>query len=166
MYWFYVPEMQKRTSTDCRNFRSYRGSNKASCAAQPGGFLCLFFRKDSVDSGAITITINMEATMPTRAKQCVIHPGQTVRLKPQEETVLTVKSGRLWVTQTGDPHDYFLEAGQQLRLRHTRTVLEAENDTPALCLWTHEAPKRRFFSWIWARTFDPSGDQHLTQLVH
>ncbi len=91
-----------------------------------------------MDSGAIY----MEATMSTRAIQCVIHPGQTVRLKPQDGAVLTVKSGRLWVTQTGDPHDYFLEAGQQLRLRHTRTVLEAVNDTPVLCLWTLDVPKR------------------------
>lgn len=99
--------------------------------------------------------------MSTRAIQCVIHPGQTMCLKPQDGAVLTVKSGRLWVTQTGDPHDYFLEAGQQLRLRQTRTVLEAENDTSVLCLWTHEASKRRFFSWIWAKTLDPSGDQRL-----
>lgn len=78
--------------------------------------------------------------MSTRAMQCVIHPGQMVRLKPLDGAVLTVKSGRLWVTQTGDPHDYFLDTGQQLRLRHTRTVLEAENGPPVL--WTLEAPKR------------------------
>ena len=113
-----------------------------------------------MDSGAIY----MEATMSTREIQCVIHPGQTVRLKPQDGAVLTVKSGRLWVTQTGDLHDYFLEAGQHLTLRQTRTVLEAENDAPAFCLWTHEAPKRRFFPWIWARAFDPSVDQHLIRI--
>ena len=39
---------------------------------------------------------------------------------------ITVQSGRIWLTQTGDPNDYFVEAGQRhVVARAGRVVIES-----------------------------------------
>ena len=41
-------------------------------------------------------------------------------------TVLTVISGRLWITQSGQTDDHFLCAGQSLEVGRGRLVIEAD----------------------------------------
>jgi hypothetical protein len=48
-------------------------------------------------------------------------------LTPTQPTSLHLKSGALWVTQTGDDRDHFLKTGQSMLLApHRVTVLQAE----------------------------------------
>lgn len=58
-------------------------------------------------------------TLPAgRATACYVRPG----------TVLHVHSGRLWLTQSGDPNDHFLVAGDSFQVASGHVVLQA--DTP------------------------------------
>ena len=69
----------------------------------------------------------------TRGELLTLEPGRTgVRIR--------CRSGRLWVTQAGDPRDHLLGAGQELLLtRRGRVVITALAES--LCL--PEAPGRR-----------------------
>ena len=55
-----------------------------------------------------------------------LEAGQTITVKDAGGMRLRVASGRLWVTCSGDPNDYFITAGQTLRLGSGPTVLEAD----------------------------------------
>lgn len=55
-------------------------------------------------------------------QRCVLQ-GQHVHLSIGKETVVTVVSGTLWVTQDGDVRDWVLEAGESKRFDHTADVL-------------------------------------------
>jgi Protein of unknown function (DUF2917) len=65
--------------------------------------------------------------------QLILLPGQAVRLHPLPTTTLKVVSGRVWVTQSGDPQDHFLGPGTSLMLDQGRLVLEAQGGRPASC---------------------------------
>ncbi|HEX5806405.1 MAG TPA: DUF2917 domain-containing protein [Macromonas sp.] len=54
--------------------------------------------------------------------------GQTLACYTRPGTLLRVRSGRLWLTQSGDPADHFLVAGDTFRVGSGRVVLQA--DTP------------------------------------
>ena len=56
---------------------------------------------------------------------------QTRTLDCPAQATLTVVSGRLWVTQSGDTDDYFLGAGQSLAIGHGRLVIEADGGCAA-----------------------------------
>ena len=46
-----------------------------------------------------------------------------LRLADQAGTTIRVSCGELWITQEGDPRDYYLTAGQSLTLTSQGTVL-------------------------------------------
>lgn len=53
-------------------------------------------------------------------------PGQARTLRAAPGLRLRVWSGRLWITGSGDPNDYFVAAGQTLTLGPGLLVLEAD----------------------------------------
>lgn len=57
---------------------------------------------------------------------------QVQTLTLASEALLNVVSGRLWVTQSNDPCDHFLDPQQPLHLRPGRVVLQAEKDSAFL----------------------------------
>ena len=52
--------------------------------------------------------------------------GCAVSVSVRERSLLRVSRGRLWVTRTGDPRDYFVFASQSLDLEPGQVVLEAD----------------------------------------
>jgi hypothetical protein len=60
--------------------------------------------------------------------------GQTQTLADGAQTELHVLRGVLWLTQSGDPTDYFLSAGQAMALAGTRAVVQAEGGRSAAYL--------------------------------
>ena len=60
--------------------------------------------------------------------------GQTRTLADGPQTELHVLRGVLWLTQSGDPTDYFLRAGQSMALAGTRAVVQADGGRPAAYL--------------------------------
>lgn len=61
--------------------------------------------------------------------------GQTLRCDARPGAVLRVRSGRLWLTQSGDSNDHFLVAGDTFRVGSTRVVLEADTPQAARFEW-------------------------------
>jgi hypothetical protein len=56
---------------------------------------------------------------------------------------IAVQSGRIWLTQTGDANDYFVDAGQRhVVARHGRVVIEALSPQSTLRVTT-AAPAAR-----------------------
>jgi len=56
---------------------------------------------------------------------------------------IAVQSGRIWLTQTGDANDYFVDAGQRhVVARHGRVVIEAFSPQATLRVTT-AAPAAR-----------------------
>jgi hypothetical protein len=56
---------------------------------------------------------------------------------------IAVQSGRIWLTQTGDANDYFVDAGQRhVVTRHGRVVIEAFSPQATLHVTT-AAPAAR-----------------------
>ena len=49
-------------------------------------------------------------------KTYFITRGRMLRIRDGAESLLCVHRGALWVTQEGDPRDYYLPAGSSLRL--------------------------------------------------
>ena len=54
---------------------------------------------------------------------------QTLQAKPHMQ--LHVITGRLWVTMANDETDYFVPAGQVLRLKAGQVTLQADSPQPA-----------------------------------
>ena len=69
-----------------------------------------------------------------QAKTQTLAVGQTRTLADGLQTELHVLRGVLWLTQSGDPTDYFLRAGQSMALAGTRAVVQAEGGRPAAYL--------------------------------
>lgn len=69
-----------------------------------------------------------------QAKTQTLAAGQTRTLVDGAQADLHVLRGVLWLTQSGDPTDYFLRAGQSMALAGTRTVVQAECGRPAAYL--------------------------------
>ena len=67
-------------------------------------------------------TLNIQA-VPGVPRRIDAEPGATVR----------VRSGVLWITQSGDPEDHFLGPGEHLRLCGGRVVIEAQGHNRAAC---------------------------------
>lgn len=68
--------------------------------------------------------------------QVLLAPGQVwsadpgLKPGPGRDLELTVASGEVWVTQSGDRVDHILHAGERLRLaRHGRIVIQATAPT-------------------------------------
>ena len=57
--------------------------------------------------------------------------GQTQTLAVATPSELHVLPGVLWLTQSGDPTDYFVRAGQSMTLAGTLAVVQAEGGRPA-----------------------------------
>lgn len=64
--------------------------------------------------------------MTSSSSPIELRPGQAITLDAAPGLWLRVWGGRLWVTATGDPNDYFVAAGQTLALGPGRLVLEAD----------------------------------------
>ena len=64
---------------------------------------------------------------PRNQRHLSLSPGELLTLTHTQPTSLHLKSGALWVTQTGDDRDHFLRAGQTMQLAPGRlTVFQAE----------------------------------------
>jgi hypothetical protein len=64
---------------------------------------------------------------PPHPRHLSLSPGELLTLTPTQPTTLHLKSGALWVTQTGDDRDHYLKAGQTMLLAsHRLTVMQAE----------------------------------------
>ena len=57
---------------------------------------------------------------------------------------IAVQSGRIWLTQTGDANDYFVDAGQRhVMARGGRVVIESFTPQATLRVLREEAPAAR-----------------------
>ncbi|HYF57406.1 MAG TPA: DUF2917 domain-containing protein, partial [Burkholderiaceae bacterium] len=62
----------------------------------------------------------------------VVPPGRALRLSRPQGATLRVDSGRVWVTQTGCPHDGFPAAGESIALADSGVVvIETLDPRPA-----------------------------------
>lgn len=62
--------------------------------------------------------------------------GEVVSLQGRPGQAVEVLSGRLWLTQTGDTGDHFVDAGQTHTLRALgRLVIEGDSAAPAQWRW-------------------------------
>lgn len=68
--------------------------------------------------------------------------GQTCSFNPTPGTQLRVHSGVLWVTQSGQPDDHFVQAGRALTLQKGWTVLENCGSERVCYTWIHPVPER------------------------
>ena len=66
----------------------------------------------------------------TRGETLTLASGSARRLRCSPGTYLHVVSGSLWLTQTGDPQDYFLEAGQSKQIGNGRAIIESRSTAP------------------------------------
>lgn len=82
--------------------------------------------------------------------------GQTLRCYARPGSVLRVRSGRLWLTQSGEGTDHFLVAGDTFRVGSTRVVLEADTPQAARFEWLRSNASvfqrlrmaaRRYMTW-------------------
>jgi len=66
-----------------------------------------------------------------------LSPGTTLRLHQAAGQRLVVLSGRVWLTEPGDPDDHFLHAGESHPIASNGpVVIECDSSTPArLRLW-------------------------------
>jgi hypothetical protein len=82
-----------------------------------------------------TLAVGRTLTLAAgQAKTQTLAVGQTRTLVDGAQAELHVLRGVLWLTQSGDPTDYFLRAGQSMALAGTRTVVQAEGGRPAAYL--------------------------------
>ncbi|KAB0635091.1 DUF2917 domain-containing protein [Burkholderia latens] len=72
-----------------------------------------------------------------------IPPGETVPMKVQRSTRLTVQCGPVWATRSNDVEDYFLVDGETLKLRRgERLWLSAESGQGAHVAFSVSRPPR------------------------
>lgn len=62
-------------------------------------------------------------------QQQLLHASRIVTVEGCKGLRIRLLQGQLWVTQTNDPHDHFLQAEQMLPLTSGRVVIEAEQDS-------------------------------------
>lgn len=76
--------------------------------------------------------------MNTQHTPISLHAGQVITLPNSRDHWLLVLQGRVWLTQSGDADDHFLQAGQRLLLgNHGHVVIEADGGEPARCSLQH-----------------------------
>ena len=63
-----------------------------------------------------------------------LQAGELLHGPEDRDTWLSVVRGRIWVTETGDPDDHFLESGQSMRLRAGAKALISAEGGPAQVL--------------------------------
>ncbi len=72
-----------------------------------------------------------------------LQPGETVPMKVARSTRLTVQCGPVWATRSNDIDDYFLMAGETLRLRRgERLWLSAEGGDSACVAFSVARPPK------------------------
>ncbi|WP_431820603.1 DUF2917 domain-containing protein [Burkholderia sp. F1] len=72
-----------------------------------------------------------------------IPPGETVPMRVQRSTRLTVQCGPVWATRSNDVGDYFLADGETLRLRRgERLWLSAEGAGSACVAFSVSRPPK------------------------
>ncbi|RQR63665.1 DUF2917 domain-containing protein [Burkholderia sp. Bp9126] len=72
-----------------------------------------------------------------------IPPGETVPMKVQRSTRLTVQCGPVWATRSNDVDDYFLADGETLKLRRgERLWLSAEGGQSACVAFSVARPPK------------------------
>ncbi len=57
--------------------------------------------------------------------------GHVLTLHDRCGWILRVRVGRIWLTRSSDPEDYFLAAGEAMRLGSGRVVVEADTHPAA-----------------------------------
>ncbi|AJY41161.1 DUF2917 domain-containing protein [Burkholderia humptydooensis] len=73
-----------------------------------------------------------------------IQPGETVPMKVARSTRLTVRGAPVWATRSNDVHDYFLCAGETLKLRRgERLWLSADGETSACVSFSMIVPPQQ-----------------------
>jgi len=82
---------------------------------------------------ARSATAPASATAPQQPTVDVrtLAPGRAVQLPRASGPWLQVVSGVVWLTRSGDGEDYFLQAGEWLRIGAGRVVLECTSAAPA-----------------------------------
>lgn len=79
--------------------------------------------------------------MNTQHTPTDLHAGQVITLPNSCDHWLMVLQGRVWLTQSGDADDHFLQAGQRLLLgNHDHVVIEADGGEPARYCLQHAWP--------------------------
>lgn len=80
--------------------------------------------------------------MNTQHTPTDLHAGQVITLPNSRDHWLLVLQGRVWLTQSGDADDHFLQAGQRLLLgNHEHVVIEADGGEPARYSLQHAWPQ-------------------------
>ncbi|ABI88495.1 hypothetical protein CH72_1847 [Burkholderia ambifaria AMMD] len=91
-----------------------------------------------------------------------IPAGETVPMKVQRSTRLTVQCGPVWATRSNDVEDYFLVDGETLRLRRgERLWLSAESGQGAHVAFSVSRPAAEVARGVLARVRD-----RVNALVH
>lgn len=73
-----------------------------------------------------------------------IPPGETVPMKVQRSTRLSVQCGPVWATRSNDVDDYFLLDGETLRMRRgERLWLSAEGGQSACVAFSVARPAKQ-----------------------
>jgi hypothetical protein len=76
--------------------------------------------------------------MNTHDTPIALQAGQVITLPELRDHWLLVLQGRIWLTQSGDADDHFLQTGQRLLLgNHGDVVIEADGGEPARCSLQH-----------------------------
>ena len=105
----------------------------------------------------------MFSTHPPHQRQLCLSPGELLTLTPTQHTRLHLKSGALWVTQTGDDRDHFLRAGQIMQLAPGRlTVFQAEQGGAQASLAPEADIRSKLRPWKRLPKLWPAGLQFST----
>ena len=70
----------------------------------------------------------------------LIKQGGTLRIEDCAGTVIEVAKGEVWLTQARDPRDYFLRAGDWLRIDRPESVVISAMGDDAWIAFTELAP--------------------------
>lgn len=133
----------KRTNTDSHQFTQHRWPVQCICTAPTDYALRLLQVRLRKHSEGMNL---LDPTPCAPMLPFTLEPGQAVvplYCRAGQRAMLEVLEGRLWLTQRGRSHDWFLEAGQCLTLQGPAVLYaSAEGTTPLRLRWGHEASSR------------------------
>jgi hypothetical protein len=101
-------------------------------------------------------TLFQETAMNSAQTQTLPAQGILTLRKPSA-LQLRVLSGCVWLTESRDPVDHFLQAGDSFFLHTARVVIEAQEDS--LIIWTPIA--KSSFAWARMREAYAKGTAHV-----
>lgn len=101
---------------------------KRACRCGCGEPLYLPHAADVRDSEVLKVHIFMETFMHTEQQEA-LPAGCILTLRKPSAIQLRVLSGCVWLTESRDPTDHFLQVGDTFCLHSDRAVLEAQQDS-------------------------------------